>query len=289
MQDFQKFLDLAYLPEDEICVSNNEYGYHSLPISQLYCEEVVLASPNEKVTPQRVSTKDLIFAAHNPIIGFRKDSNVTRYQNFFWEMDTGSQDLQRSYINQIGLPYSSMTWSGGKSIHVLTCLEEPITKTQWKLFVQWGLNIGTLLDQQVKSPSRSIRIPGAIRPETGQEQKLIEIKGKVKLKDFTDWLEKYPHLKPKPRSEQKVLTSEPNWDNISPWCKYQLKNGIDFKKLGGRNKTWFSVGCELYRANYDEETAISLLKQYFQEESDFKESEFLTSIRSAYKYMSEKS
>lgn len=283
MKDLKRLLDLAFLPEDTVCPSNCKFAFHSMPISSLLSGEVTLVSPNQKIPNNTVKTEELNLLAINPIEGFRNDENVYRCQNFLWEIDLGPLGSQLKYVEDLKLPYSIAIYSGSKSIHFLTSLEEPIDEKRYRLLYQWGLNIGTLFDQSCKNPSRSIRIPGAIRPETGKTQQLVNIKGKVKLEDFIVWLETYPHVMPKDREKRKALTGEDDYVKLSPWAKKQFKEGIDFSK--GRNRAFFGLACDLAQSGYDEETATIILLKYFVEERDFKEKELITTIASAFNFM----
>jgi hypothetical protein len=283
MKELKSLLDLMFEPSDTICIQKDKYAYHSLTIPTVLSGEVTLVSPNQKVPIFKAKTEELILLAINPIRGYRNDKNVYRHQTFLWEIDVGTLASQMPYMKSLGLPYSAAIYSGNKSIHFATVLDEPIDEDTYKTLFKWACAIGTLFDDQCVNPSRCIRIPGVIRPDTGKEQKLIELKEKIKLDDFIAWLNQYEHLKPKPREERKPLTNELDYGNLSKWARNQFENGIDF--TGGRNKTWFSLACDLTLSGFSEEDAINILSQYFVEESDFKEKEFLMAIASAYKYI----
>lgn len=284
MRDLKALLDLMFEPEDEIAVSNSQYAYHSMPQTSVLSGKVTLVSPNQKVPTQTVKTEELTLLSINAIKGFRNDDNVSSCRTFLWEVDVGSLSSQMQYTRSIGLPTSIAIFSGNKSIHFATVLEEPIDIKTYRLLYEWALNIGTLYDPNCKNPSRSIRIPGAIRPDTNREQRLVEIKSRVKLDDFMNWLNKYPHLRPKERKERKGLTSENDYDTLSPWLRRALKDNVwDFSK--GRNIRWYAVFYDFAKAGYDKEEAEAILQNYFQEEHDFKESEWLSCAKSAYDHV----
>ena len=286
MNDLKSILTLMFEPEDEVCVSNSQWAYHSMPQSTVLSGEVTLVSPNQKVPLQKVKTEELTLLSINAVKGFRKDSAVTACRSFLWEADVGSLSSQMQYTQTLGVPTSIAIFSGNKSIHFGTVLEEPIDIKTYRLLYQWALNIGTLYDQNCKNPSRCIRIPGATRPDTGRVQKLIQIGSRVKLDDFMEWLNKYPHLRPKEREERKDLTFQNDYDRLSGWARSQFKDGIDFSN--GRNKTWFSLACDLAGSGYSKDEAEEILMQYFSPEHDFTEKEFLTSVGSAFTYMANK-
>ena len=284
----QQFLTLMFNESETVCVSDNKFSTHAIPLETvLNGIDIPLISPKSTVVIRTVNSDKLIFVALNPINGFRKDSGCYKFRNFLIEMDTHEKHIQIEYIKRLGIPYSGMVWSGSKSVHTLISLSEdlPDEKT-YRMLYKWILSIATLSDQALGNPSRSIRLPGVIRPETNNMQELIELGSRVKLDDFMAWLNKYPHLRPKEREERKGLTSEKDYGRLSSWCRSQFKDGIDFSK--GRNKTWFSLACDLAKSGYSETEAEEILGQYMVEEHDFKYKEFLTAIHSAFTYMANK-
>jgi hypothetical protein len=286
MKDLKALLDLMFEPEDEVAVSNSQWAYHSMPQSSVLNGQVTLVSPNQKVPTQTVKTEELTLLSINAIKGFRKDDNVTSCRTFLWEADVGTLPSQMQYTRDIGIPTSVSIFSGNKSIHFATVLEEPVDIKTYRLLYQWALNIGTLYDQNCKNPSRCIRIPGAIRTDTGRKQRLTELGSRVKLDDFMAYLNKYEHLRPKEREEKKDLTFQNDYGKYSEWASKQFREGIDFSN--GRNKAFFALSCDLAKSGYSENGAIEVLEQYFVEEHDFKYKEFLATVKSAFTYMANK-
>lgn len=282
-KDFKHLLDLAFLPDERCCVSDSQYSYHSVPISELSTGQITLVSPNESVINRAIDVNDLVFLAINPMKeGFRKDQTVDKYRNFLFEIDQGTIVSQLDYCNNLGLPTSCAVFSGNKSVHFLVSLDQDIDEKAYRYFYEWALNIGTLFDQSVKTPSKSIRIPGNTRPDTKKEQKLIYIRDKVKLDNFLEWLNKYENCKPKVREEQKkCLTNGANVGRLSGWVKHGLKNG--FKPIHGRNRMWFGIFSDFCLNGFGEHEAVDILQHHFEPEHDFKESEWLTIAKSAYK------
>lgn len=281
MKDLKALLQLMFEPEDEVCVSDCKGGYHSMPQSSVLSGEVNLVHPEQNKPIRKVKTENLNMLCINAVKGWRRDEFVTYCRSFLFEIDVGTLSSQLEYVKALGLPYSSATYSGGKSIHFLTVLDQPVDEKTWRLLFKWTISIGTLLDHQNSNPTRSVRIPGAIRPETGKEQKLIEIKSRVKLDDFMEWLYKYEHLRPKSREERKVLTGEEDYGNLSRWLRKALKeNSLDFSK--GRNARWYSVFYDFAKAGYSQEEAESILENFFSEEHDFNRREWESCAKSAY-------
>ena len=271
---------------ETICLSDSQFSSHSVPLEEALSDTVTLISPNENVVQKTIGTDKLILVALNPIKGYRNDKNCYKFRNFLIELDTYERSLQIGYLKKLGIPYSAMVWSGSKSTHTLVSLSEdlPDEKT-YRYLYQWMLNIASLSDQALGNPSRSIRCAGAIRPETGKEQELIELKERVSLETLMVWLNQYQHLRPVAKEKRAISTGEPNLDLLSPWARRMLVKGVDFDKRG-RNQTWYALAMDLAKAGYSEDQAIEVLCARFTEERDFKEKELLNTIKSAFNRVS---
>jgi hypothetical protein len=96
---------------------------------------------------------------------------------------------------------------------------------------------------------------------------------------------RYEHLKPKPRERKNILTNGKDVSKLSPWVRKGLIKG--FKFSNGRNLGWYSVFYDFALASFDIDEAIELASKVFIEEHDFKEKEWLTTAKSAYKTVEE--
>lgn len=280
----KRLLSLMFNPGETICVSPNKYGYHSIPLERAFSGKVTLVAPVDEDGNERPIEYDdsdnLLLVALNPIKGFREDSNCTALRSFLIEMDTGPVEHQLAYIKTLGLPYSAVIFSGNKSLHFLITLDTDLPNEGiYRMFSEWILKVCTLADQQTKNPSRSIRIPGAVR-EIGKIQKLVEFHGKVKIGDLAAWLNLRPDAKPK-KHEKKLPTENVSAYNVKKWAIDRLINGLDPTK--SRNGQWFSLAYEFALSGYSEDATMALFEQYFVPDRDFKEREWKTAINSAYK------
>jgi hypothetical protein len=195
------------------------------------------------------------------------------------EMDTGSLKEQWDYLKTIGIPYSAIIFSGNKSLHTLISLDRDVpSQAVWRLMAEWTLNSATLADPATKNPSRSIRIPGALR-DTGKRQLKVDFRGVVKTTDFAAWLGRHPEAKPRPE-EKRQPAGEFDFGKLPKWVTYRLKYGLDPNK--GRNQQWFGIAFAFQLSGYEEEAATEILSQFFTPEHDFSRREFLTTIESAY-------
>lgn len=296
-EDGRKILNLMFRPGENVCVSESKYGFHSVPFETVFQYPVKLLPPpnEEKGETLEDAVKKMIYAksedltlvALNPITGWRRDEYCTKYRNFLVEMDGYTADKQLEYIKSYGMPYSAAIWSGNKSIHFLISLDEDLPRESlWRLFAEWTLNVVTLADPMTKNPSRSIRIPGAFR-EPGKQQKLLEYRGPVSLKkELYPWLMQYESAKPKVKAKRVIKPGEVDLSKVKGWVVLALNEGLDPRK--GRNRQWFAIAYEFALAGYDEDVTIDTLGMYFQPDRDFKEREWMTAIKSAFKTVRDK-
>lgn len=241
-----------------------------------------MVSPNPDYEFEKINSSDVKLVALNPIKGFREDLNCTAFRNFMIEMDYGPLKEQLEYAKKLEIPYSAVVFSGNKSLHFLISIDTDLpSENVWRMFAEWILNIATAADPNTKNPSRSLRVPGVER-EPGKKQLMVEYKGQTKLSDLVAWLSKYPDAKPK-EPEKREISGTADFSKLKKWVPERLANGL--RPDQGRNKQWFSIACEFALAGYSEDDTIEMLTEYFNPDRDFKEREWLTSIRSAFKYI----
>jgi len=284
----KKLLRLMFREDETVCLSPNQWGYHSVPFSNAIGDEITLVPTPESCVKrnvvweesfEKIETSKLLLCALNPIKGFRVDQNCTAFRNFLVEIDVSTTEHQISYLKTIGIPYSALVFSGNKSVHCLVSLATDLPDEKiWRKVAEWILNICTIADQQTKNPSRSIRIPGAER-EPGKLQTLLEFKGPVKLEDMAAWLNMHPEAKPKER-ERKPRTGDLDLDNLPNWVADRLVNGLDPTK--GRSNQWYAISVAFALQNFSESDTIEILSGYFSPDRDFKEREWLTTIKSGF-------
>lgn len=280
-----KFLKLLFNEGETVCVSPDKYGYYSINQTNLN-GNVTLVSPSERVTPKIITESDINLISINPIKGFRRDENVTAFRTFLVEIDTGSLEEQKEYIESFGMPRSACVFSGNKSLHYAIVLDQDLSGIkEWQFFNDWILNILQKADQQIKNPSRSIRFPGNVRNNGKKQiQSLIELNGRVKYTDLLTWLFKYENLAPEKKKKDEeefdgMILGEVDFNRIPPYLLKQLENGIDTD----RNATWFSISCKLAERGFQLHGIIDFLEQFYQEERDFTRKEWEGCIKSAYK------
>ena len=288
-----KFIEIMFEPSESVCVSPNTYAYKSLAIKTLKEKNsIVLEGNTNNQSGISCQVSDLRLISLNPIQGKRLDDNVTVFRSFLIEIDKGRLSEQLNYINNvIKMPYSACVFSGNKSLHFLITLSEPYTNLQnWKFVNQWILNIAQNADQQTKNPSRCIRFPDNKR-ENGIVQKLIKLNSRIDKCDLNIWINKFPECRPaslqnKKRSSNKFRQQCTR--RIPAWIRVQLKEGISSEACQNRNQTWFNISCILFENGFSLDEVVDYLETGFIEEHDFKKSEWLNTIKSAYERINRK-
>ena len=294
--DAVKLLNLMFNPGEAVCVSPNQYSYHSIPLGEVVKEQVRLVPTVESAEKRKMAWEDtfewcpsdqMLLVAINPINGYRSDSSVTAFRSFMVEMDTGTgtkEDLQAQadYIKKSGLPFSACIYSGGKSLHYLVTLDQDLpSEKEWRHIAEWILGCLTAADQLTKNPSRSIRIPGAFRAEKGKSQVLLALRERIKLETLQSWLNQNPDAEPRYRDKKIATVDQRRFDMIRPWARNLLRKGLDPTK--SRNGQWYAIALEYALAGFSEDDTINLLNNYFTPSRDFPEREWLTAIGSAFK------
>lgn len=278
----RQLLDLMFREDEEICVSHDGYGYHSVPLSSMEYETIELKAPPEgKLQDAIINTSEVKLISINPTKGFRRDENVTSFRNFLVEIDSMKLPDQLAYVEGMGLPYSLCVFSGNKSLHFAICLEESLPSYKiYYYYATWILKIMSQADKNTKNPTRSIRFAGALRDD--KEQKLVQIGPRITLSDLDAWLSQYNGLRPtefdSDGKSNVAIDEENKQKHIPTWVWNKLQYGIDKSK--GRNVEWFKIASEFGKLGYSNEDAIGFLEQYFASEFDFKRSEWATTVRS---------
>jgi hypothetical protein len=221
-----RFWDILFEPEEQSCFGVNTYETAVEPVHTL------------KMSAKR-------FFVINPLHTSRKDDNVVAFRNILVEFDKGSIEEQRSILEKSELPYSTLVYSGGKSLHAIISLQWALTNKQdYKDLVKRvydKLGGAAVVDTATSNPSRFSRVPGVMR-ENGKEQALIEIHDRIPNVELLQWLGPAPE-KTKPNnviffSKRKLITSR-----AMSFLNYGAPEGA-------WNQSLFSAACDLFRCGY---------------------------------------
>lgn len=126
---------------------------------------------------------------YRPDLGRRADVNCTAYRNLLCEIDKDlSVEQQLALFKRLKLPYSTLTYSGGKSLHAVICLSESVDLALYYTLFNALRSVIPNLDKSCKNPSRLTRRPNCTR-ENGVEQSLIDVRKRISLDQLYSWLQ----------------------------------------------------------------------------------------------------
>jgi hypothetical protein len=130
----------------------------------------------------------------NPMHTARNKNNVTKFRNFLVEIDNMSIPDQKKKIKEFLMPYSTAVYSGGKSIHFIISLEEPLRdideyKTMVnKIYDAMGIKVDKNVDPSCKNATRFSRCPNSIRVKYNAVQHLLKVNARIPNQVLLDWL-----------------------------------------------------------------------------------------------------
>ena len=134
--------------------------------------------------------REPIEAYHHPLKPRRADVNVTAYRNLLVEMDKDSLADQWAFVQDIGMPYSSCVFSGGKSYHFILSLETPmVSRAAYDDLVKRLYRaLGDRIDSACKNPSRLSRSPDHLRADKMKFQSVRDLRGRISSESLEAWL-----------------------------------------------------------------------------------------------------
>lgn len=224
----------------------------------------------------------------NPIINWRDTNNVLEagLYSMLFEMDKDSngqiipREKQVRLFKESGLPYSTMMWSGTKSVHVIVRMERPIPeklfKPLWQAIERILTNKGCFIDPATCKIPQISRMPESMRrveilDDEGNiigyemvKQDLIDVRHRISMQELGKWLKANGESvkKPKPPKPYVYIESdEPITDRFNKalnWtCKSQDAEYSEYWTTGGDN--WlFVFGCNLSKLEIPLDQALSL-------------------------------
>ncbi len=224
-------MKLLFQSSDLMCVGNQfatDVGKQPIkPVAEFFC-----INPLSDRDHAAALTGEPLNASQ----GRRADLNVSRFQNFLFEMDNTPLETQMAIISKLydaGVPIATVTFSGSKSFHAIISLENALDakphtpegvqkyKDTWKaLAASLAQKAGepvTIFDSSCQNPSRLSRTPGALRADKQQVQRLERL-GRLcsteELQELTNGFvpKKALHAKPvqeQPREEKDMMLMIP--------------------------------------------------------------------------------
>lgn len=175
----------------------------------------------------------------------RADINVTCFRNFLLELDGMPMEQQIAHVTAL-VPVSSIVHSGGKSYHFIISLEDALPSLMDYRNVARQLHaLVPQADPACKNPSRLSRLPGRLRPDTGNMQQLVQLGARVPNKQLM------AVLPPLQEPEQHPASGSAFWMHVSLF-KYldSPEQAIAELGLAGRNGFFFWLGNRLAEAGF---------------------------------------
>ncbi len=225
--------------------------------------------------PEMLHTDAVKFCI-NPLKGKRCGKNVTQINSLLFEMDKDINGRiippkeQLCMFEDSGLPFTTMTWSGTKSMHVIVRLEKPVPekwfRPLWQAIARVLVSKGLPIDPATMKIPQISRLPLSYR--NGKLQRLIRVNKRVSLNQLGAWLrdnDTQVEL-PKPKPKKRQYYSDSKYSDASKW-KFAYKscskfNGEYKSYASTGNHMWlFEFGKQCLRADLDVDQACIISKQ----------------------------
>jgi hypothetical protein len=245
------------------------------------------ATKPKPVFPDLISDHGVKFSI-NPIIDNRDTQNVLEagLYSMLFEMDKDHnkqiipRDTQIDLFKSSGLPYSTMTWSGTKSVHVIVRMEEPIPKDLfpilWEAIERVLTKHGCHIDPATKKIPQISRMPESIRKDPilddnkktigwkePTKQDLIDVRKRISRSELGEWLKLNGETVKKPKPPQPFVPIASDKSNLDKWRiarKWtEKKHGIYSSYWTTGGWVWFvNLGINLRKLECDLQQGISM-------------------------------
>ena len=267
----KKFLEVVFDPGDYACFGHNKYANKTYDAKKTGLkEEAIFMSINAF---EKGSTRAI--------------DNVTKFRTFLFEIDEDREgnkvpaQIQTNIVRASGLPWSTCTFSGNKSLHWLVVLDKPL-EDRFEYSVWWKTIYGVLnqtaadlgydlkFDAQVKDPSRFTRAPGAIRMETKKIQEVGQVRTRVSKEAVREWFESKGHsiedYMPKPNIEHiNAINLDVDNDERIKYVEGVIMKNMEYVQ-GSKNGYQFTLARALRATGMDEHSVRSYIVNQYGEE-----------------------
>lgn len=193
----------------------------------------------------------------------RSTANVSEFRNLVFEFDGISLPEQAELIKSRGVPFSTLVFSGGKSLHATIALTECLGSVETykqvhKLirYVLWQS------DPTSCNPDRLCRMAGAKRfDKGGVVQELIDCRERVEKTTLFRWLGRFEkHIaqceqREKDRLQRKLERREElggeGIEAVSPFYKAFLSGDVDPKHVQSRHDALLKAAYDYFTCGVD--------------------------------------
>lgn len=267
------FFSVLFDVDELTCFTDTAKGTSVFPVFD-YCGAVQFFSINPLDNKDNNPTEPY-HAADKPR---RADCNVVKYRNILIEMDSVPVNEQLALIKEYGIPFSTAVKSGGKSVHFIISLQEPVkTEKEYRQLTSAIYQAIKEADKSCKNPSRLSRFPNAYRSDKNARQELLYVGDRVPYQSLVEWLES----RGVSLEEAPVYNTPTNYivtGHLNGWTLNYLMFG---SPQGERNSSLFKAACDYARNNFEFETALSRLKTRALQDG-LSEAEIQQCVKSAY-------
>lgn len=252
----QAFFDLLFNDDERVCVASGPKG-----IKEFFKWQIL-------------DTEAEQFSI-NPLKGTRANDNVTAYRNFLFEFDKATKEAQIEGIRRAKIPYSAITWSGGKSYHVIVSLDTSLPDREmynvyWNCLFKVFEHNGIISDH-TRDPARLSRTPNTTRKSNGNYQKLIRLGKRRTVEEIDDYLLAYDIKAERPKPRPRIQIDEVgNADNSYKWkcVKKACENKMGSFRQGERHNFRLLAYKKCKQVGFDFDTAVYYVDGEFFLEND---------------------
>ena len=263
-QSQQHLAKLFELRDGEgICVSKDAMGTEVQPSDYVYAalkeasEAPCFVSLNPLFQDRDVNPTKWY---HRPYLPRRADHNVSAHRNILIEFDEGTQEEQVARLLELEVPYTTLVDSGGKSVHAVIALSEPLADKEDYVAVFQAINaVLPGMDPSCKNPSRFTRLAGAVRPETGRVQELLDVRNRVTRERLFRWLARYSDVieaAEKRLTERRAEQVAANAEGVVKQETMDFLFGLRGTN-GSRHARLYAAVCELRDCGYSYDEAMN--------------------------------
>ena len=246
------YYEALFDDEDHVCLGENKYANATVRCDDRIRDESEFVTLNA-IKPGRT----------------RADANVAKYRNFLIEMDDNTLDEQKAYRKQVEMPYTTAVFTGGKSIHFVLSLYNPLPdeetyRAMWRSIEFVFKNVGCTVDSKCKNPSRFTRVPG-YRKDKKQDQVLLKVNERVPNHEVFAWLRRngvdsIDQFRPKPPVESVVKHTTADDDERFEHAVRLM--GHDSYESGNKNAYQYKLALRCKAVGFSERDAEALIERY---------------------------
>ena len=253
------------------------------------------ATKPKPVFPDLITDRGTKFSI-NPIIDNRDTENVVKagLYSMLFEMDKTPdgelipRDEQIRLFKASGLPYSTMMWSGTKSVHVIVRLNETIPqlahKPLWEAIERVLTKHGCCIDPKTSLIPQISRMPESMRKDPIENDKgerigwtepskqdLIDVRTRIDLKQIGEWLKANGESVKKPEPPKPsnwTVGSNESIEDTEKWQAaynmYKKKNGeFDPNATTGNWSNLINFSTYCYKVDLSLDSAMQLTVNKF--------------------------